>query len=200
MTVKQIYSEYLLPENLQHHMLRVAGLAQIITTDQNVILACLFHDIAKPINFDLAKQARFGMSPADISELAGLQIRLVGKFGPDEHQATVGICREIGLNPQAVKLVDNLEWKYIPELLQLGDPVPLIPIYCDMRIGPKGILSLSQRIEDLKSRAGEEDFDSYLKNGLELEHMLQSQVSLDLNTITNADLESQFNQLLATSL
>lgn len=201
MTTKQIYEEYLIPQNLQQHMLRVAALANTLldhwigkALDKNpIVQACVFHDIAKPMNFDLAKQAQFGMLPEEITKLAQLQKRLNDNFGNNEHEATVQICKEIGCSSKAVKLVNNLEWSYIPKLLKADDIESLIPIYCDMRIGPKGILPLQQRLADLKAREGSGEHE---ENAELLEKLLVSKVSADINSITDDQINIYFDKLL----
>jgi putative nucleotidyltransferase with HDIG domain len=200
MNTKQIYEEYMIPQNLQDHMLRVASLAKILldhwsgpSVDQAaVIQACIFHDIAKPMNFDLAKQAQFGMSQTEIDNLHTLQERLKSSYGDDEHHATVAICKEIGCSPKAVKIVNNLEWSYIPALINDNDLESLIPIYVDMRIGPNGILTLKERLNDLKSRTGE---DQHQQNGIQLETLISNNVSIDLNEISDELISSNFPHL-----
>ncbi len=214
MNIRQVYQKYLTPPNLQEHMLRVAALAELILNHwqgtkvdkKAVIQACLFHDIGKPMTFsskgrsafgrDLDKQAQFGMSEREIANLKKLQKKLADKYGQDEHQATVGICREIGLSPAAVKIVDNLEWKYIPRLLRDSNLESLIPIYSDMRIGPKGILPLKVRLAELKARTNNQAYKSNLKNGQIMEKAIKQNADLDLNLITNNQLNSCFKKLL----
>lgn len=200
MNTKQIYEEYMIPQNLQEHMLRVASLAKIIldhwigpNVDKNAIIqACVFHDITKPINFDLTKQAQYGMSPSEIANLDKLQCRLKSAYGDDEHHATVEVCKEIGCSPIAVKIVNNFEWSYIPSLLSKNDLATLIPIYGDMRVGPKGILTLKQRLEDLKSRTGESEHEL---NGIQLENLVSKNVSINLNEISDKQINQNFEEL-----
>jgi len=181
-------------------MLRVASLAKIIldhwiglTVDkESIIQACVFHDIAKPMNFDLAKQAQFGMSSTEIVNLDKLQRRLKTAYGDNEHHATVEVCKEIGCSPNAVKIVNNLEWSYIPSLLSKNDLESLIPIYVDMRVGPKGILTLKQRLEDLKARTGESEHE---QNGIQLESLISNNVSIDLNEINDEQINKSFEEL-----
>lgn len=67
MKLKKIYNESMIPENLQEHIMRVAGLTKIIVEScesdsilkEELIKASLLHDIAKPLNFILEKQADF---------------------------------------------------------------------------------------------------------------------------------------------
>jgi hypothetical protein len=203
MTVDQAYQTYQTPKGLQEHMLRTAALAAIIlegwtggAIDKDAIIrACTIHDIAKPMRFDPDKQTQFGMSPVDIEKLRKLQIRIRINFGSDEHHATVGIAREIGCNASIIRCIDNLEWKYIPRLLEENNLESLIPIYCDMRIGPRGILRLDQRITELRDRTGGSDYEDNMKNGRALEDVVTQNTKTDLGTITDSDLNQRFSDL-----
>ena len=73
----------------------------------------------------------------------------------------------------------------------------MVSIYSDMRIGPKGVLSFAERIADLKKRADtSDDYDTFFENGKVLEKEIQKNVSLDLNKISDQDLNSYFAELL----
>jgi 5'-deoxynucleotidase YfbR-like HD superfamily hydrolase len=208
MQVNEVYRDYQTPKNLQEHMLRVAALASIILENwkgsnidkDNIIKACIIHDIAKPMNFDLAKQAQFGMSEEDIEKLRQLQITIKTNFGDDEHRATIGIAKTIGCNANIIKYLDNLEWKYIPKLLEINDNNSLLPIYCDMRIGTKGILTLAERLEDLKNRTNSDEYEANVMNGNELEQLLFKNVNKDLNTITDENINQLFAKLININL
>lgn len=209
MKVSKIYEEYMVPKNLQDHMLRVTAFGEIIVEqwkgsaeiDRNSIInACLFHDIAKPMNFILSNQARYGMSAEDILKLDKLQRRLKSAYGTNEHNATVKICTDIGLDLTSVRLVDNLEWEFIPRLLTGADIPALIPIYCDMRIGPNGILSLTERLLDLKDRTDGKFNEESVKNGRALENLIQQNLKIDCNSINNIHLNERFERLLNTEI
>ncbi len=208
MKVSQIYQDYMIPQNLQEHMLRVAALAEILlehwigtAVDKNsIIQACLFHDIAKPMTFDLAKQAKFGMLPSDIEKLDKLQKRLKTKYGDEEYLATVKIIKTIGCTPNAVRQAESLDWKHIPMLLENSEIESLILIYCDMRISPKGILPLLARLEELKERTVTEDYEGKVKDGLSLEFLIKQNVDLDVNSITDAQLYNYFDRLFSRDI
>jgi hypothetical protein len=203
MTVRQVYIEYQTPENLQTHMLRVAALSEIITENwtginidkEAIITACAIHDIAKPVAFDIAKQAQYGMPEKEIENLKQLQIRIKAKYGSDEHRATVGIAKDIGGSPEMVRLLDNVEWSYAPKLISENDLNSLIPIYCDMRIGPKGIMSLKDRINDLSKRTEGKDAENNMKYGEAAETEIRKYVSIDLNSVTDEQLNRKFEEL-----
>jgi putative nucleotidyltransferase with HDIG domain len=203
MNTQQVYQKYLTPKNLQEHMMRVAALAEIISEKwkgkefqkMEVVWACLFHDIAKPINFDPDSQAQFGMPEEDIFKLKKLQEILKDKYGNNEHQITLKICAEIGLGEKALQIANNLEWSYIPKLLKENDWESLLAIYGDMRIGPKGILTLEERLADLKRRIKEEFCEEFVINGKLLEQKIRDNISIDLNVITEKEIEERFEKM-----
>lgn len=204
MNTREIYAKYMTPQNLQKHMLRAASLAQILTEhwkgsklDKKALIeCCLFHDIAKPMTFDLAKQAQYGMRDEDIANLVELQNHIKDNYGEEEYHAVIMICKEVGLSEAAISLVDHLEWGNIPRFISANDIISLIPIYCDMRISPKGILSLEARIKDLYNRVGGENYERDMRNGKFLEAKIIEHVSLDVNAITTDQLDANIDALL----
>lgn len=208
-TIQQIYINFNTPKNLQEHMLRVGSLGKIITDNwtgvnldnQAIIQTGLLHDVAKPMTFDLSKQAQFGMTEQEINNLEELQSRIAANYGSDEHEVVIKIAQEVGCTPKTIKLLDNLEWYKASELLENNDLESLIPIYCDMRIAPNGIYTLKDRVEDLKNRRNSSDgFDELAEVGLRVEAILQENVSLDLNKINNEILESNFKELMQSRI
>lgn len=201
MNTKQIYEKYFIPPNLQEHMLYVASLSKIIvdnwtgpTINKNAIIqASLFHDIAKPLHFDLEKQAQYGMSQTDIQKLKNHQQTLKDAFGDDEHICTVKIFENMGCSVTARTIINNFEWINIPQLEKIKDLNSLIPIYADMRIGPMGIVTLQNRLHDLKQRTGESDHEH---NGIELEQLISKHVLINLQSVSNQHLKTYVNILL----
>lgn len=204
MIIQDIYYRFSTPSNLQDHMLRVGALAEIICSswtgknieNNSIVQACLLHDIAKPLNFDLAKQAKFGLSETDINNLEKLQQMIREKYDSNEHKAVVKICREIGCPNTAVEIVDDLEWEHTTRLLSEKKTESLIAIYCDMRISPKGILPLVDRMNELKTRDHDSNrMDELSLAGQELEKWIQSNTSIDLNSIDNHQINSKIELL-----
>lgn len=85
MTVNQVYKTYQTPQILQEYMLRVTSFTTIlldgwigIPIDKNAIIkACT---IAKPMTFDLDKQAGYGMSESAVEKRRLFQIELKTKY------------------------------------------------------------------------------------------------------------------------
>ena len=64
--------------------------------------------IAKPIKFDLAKQAQFGMTQEDIDRLDLLQKRLKDKFGEDERRYHYMALAFHGVSPLVMYILFNM--------------------------------------------------------------------------------------------
>jgi hypothetical protein len=193
MTVNEIYIKYRTPSNLQQHMLRVAALATVIVSnwkgkaiaEEDIINTLLFHDIAKPVTFDITNQARFVSSPEELARLEQDIRYLTDNFGSEEHQAAIKIFQDLGLNENCQRLIDNLEWHYTDDLMQAGDIESLLTIYCDMRIGPKGVLLIEQRLSELHARNPIEDFEKRLESAKKLENLILENTSIKLEEIND---------------
>ena len=160
MKVNQIYKTYNIPPNLQRHMLRVAGLAEILSENWTgetinktaMVFACLFHDACKLLNFDLSRPELFEEEAENIDYWRWVQTEIAHKRGTNEHKATLQVCKEIMLPTKAIQLIDNLEWCYINGILEYRNMESAITVYSDMRIGPFGIITLEERFNELRSR------------------------------------------------
>jgi hypothetical protein len=204
MKVQQIYKQYRIPPNLQKHMLRVTGVSQIILESwkgikidkKSIVLACLFHDMANIIKFKLVKPLLFKDEEEQIEFLKKVQKEFIEKYGNDVHKATLIIGKEIGLSEKVLTILKNLEWNNTQRLLNKNDYESLIPIYCDMRIGPFGIMSLQDRINNLKTRNDYHDFSEIIKFALQLEQTLQKNILIGLNSINDKQIDERFEKLL----
>jgi hypothetical protein len=208
MNPSKIYAQYGIPLNLQEHMLRVGALASILldhwigpTVNKPAIIeTCLFHDITKPLTFDMDRQAQYVKSPEELESIRQVHDSLITHYGNDEHQAAIKIFKEIGCLPHSIELINNLEWIYLPHLLKVNKLDSLIPIYCDMRIGPKGILSMPDRLADLQARKQVEGLNIILESGKLLEQTISQNVNINPNFLTAIDLNFALKVFEASSL
>jgi len=180
-------------------MLRVAALARIILDhwigqkidDQSIVTCAMYHDIAKPINFDIEKQRQYVATEEEFNEVKRTISEMITKYGTEEHVVAIKIFQEIGCSAETIRLINNLEWIYLPRLLKENDIPALLVNYCDMRIGPKGILPIGMRFADLRERAPFEGIDEIAELTPKLESFIQSNTSIDLNTITDDQINNQ---------
>lgn len=204
MNIRDVYEKYQLPQSLRRHMLYTGGVAQIITENWTglainkrlTVIASLLHDIAKPLKFDLSKQAAFGTTPSELTTIIEFQTSMKAKYGDDEFAVLNAMLQELGADPVLINNLLHSDWPMLPDLLETQQNEALIEIYADMRISKDGILPLRERVFELRSRTTGKDYDGYLVNGTSLEKMIQQNVSTDLSSITNELLSSLFDKLL----
>lgn len=205
MQITQTYIRYQISANLQQHMLRVGALAQIILDQwkdvsidkQSIITCALYHDIAKPVTFDIEKQRQYVATEEDFNQVKRTIEDMIKKYGAKEHIAVIKIFEEIGCSSETIRLINNLEWIYTPRLLQENNIPALLLNYCDMRIGPKGILPIQERFADLKSRAPFAGIDEIAALSPELESTIQALTTINLNNITDDQIDTQIQKLLS---
>ena len=157
-TIKQIYSDYQIMQNLQDHQLRVASVAKIIAENSitplntdNIVKACLLHDMGNIIKFELG---RFPESVEDrgLKYWQEVQENYVKKYGDSEHLATEKIAEELGVSKEISFLVDQIGFSKSKQNLDSDSFEQKICSYSDMRVGPHSVLTLQGRLDDLKAR------------------------------------------------
>lgn len=208
MTIAQIYQQFEIPPNLQEHQLRVASLLQIIAEnwqgpgiDKSTLLKVgLCHDLANILKFDFNNPSMLGPEAKRIELWRRVQNRVRLKYGSDIHQATINMAQAAGLKSEAVRIIGELEWDQTNLAIARQDWPVMLAIYADMRIGPQNILSITDRIDNLHHRRPMPDYSEIIKAAQKLETIIQSHVAIDLNQITEADLEARFSELRLTQI
>ena len=165
-TLRQIYAEYKIMPSLQLHQLRVASVGKLICENVSkpvnadyVILAGLFHDMGNIIKSDLKYFPDF-VKPEGIEYWQKIKNEYIQKYGDDSHKAIEKIAREIGLPQDVIELIDNIGFSHAEEVRDHGSLELKICIYSDWRVGPRGVLSLKERIDEAKRRYAAQRTDS----------------------------------------
>lgn len=216
MKTHQIYTEYNIPPNLQEHMYRVASLAKIITEnwmgekiDKEVLIkSCLLHDMGNLIKFtfDPSQDKLLGSEYEDVDYWKKEQKKMVAKYGLDEHDATLEICKELNVDEQVLYVVRNKEFRNMKKITSSTNWELRLCRYCDSRIAPTGILSLEGRFDDVieryKNKPGSlvstnlRKAKYTFKLEFENEEEIQTQTKINLEEITDDDdLEKNFEVL-----
>lgn len=196
MKLTEIYKEYKIHPNLQNHMIWVASLAKVLLDNWNVddekpnekslIEACLFHDSAKLIKFKYFDN--------DTSHWEKIKNEYIEKYGDNEHNATVKICELVGINSDAIQLLNDKNVSPFIErarkINKSSDFGLKLLAYCDSRIAPNGITTLEGRYRELMTRDDTKSEDKESMNlFLDTERQIQDRVSATLNDITQKDLD-----------
>lgn len=159
--IREIYAHYLIMPSLQQHMYRVAAVAQILceacekagvkVKEQEIVSAALLHDTGNILKSDLT------LFP-DFVELEGLEYwesvkaAYQTKHGQDEHEATRAIAKELSVSTETLELIESISFSKIESLFADHDLNALLLQYADLRVGPHGVITLEERLQDLEKR------------------------------------------------
>lgn len=158
MKISDIYTNYTIMPSLQLHMYRVASVAQIICDSikkevnrEHIISACLLHDMGNILKFNLDLFPDF-LEPEGKQYWQKVTDNYEAKYGTDEHKATLMIARELGVDERIIRLIDVFQFSQAKENYESHDLNIMVSAYADMRVEPKSVVSLEQRLEDGKKR------------------------------------------------
>lgn len=157
-SIQEIYSDYNIMPNLQLHQMRVAAVAKTICDHlnisvdaENVVLACLFHDMGNIIKSDFKVFPQF-LEPQGLEYWQNVKDDFIKKYGSNEHEATLAIAEEVKLPAQALDLLKKIGFSNAVWNNEHGSFENKICIYSDMRVGPHGVLSMMDRIAEGRKR------------------------------------------------
>lgn len=159
-TITDIYQQFVLPSALQTHQVRVAAVAKLIcdhltvpVEQDEIILGCLLHDMGNLAKFDLWKFPDL-VEPEGLAYWQEKQTEFKRRFGDDEHLATIAVLKELDVSSRVFELATSVGFHNIKNNFESGDIHLMIPEYADDRVTPWGVVSLTDRLEDLERRYG----------------------------------------------
>lgn len=174
--ILEIYNEYKIKENLQHHMLRVAAVAFIICDNfdeplpkEDILMACLFHDMGNIIKSDLTYFPEFN-EPEGVEYWQNIKDEYIDKYGKNEHHATLQIMKELDLPTNVVDVVSKVDFYLACNNLNDNNFVYNIVNYADWRVDPYGIVSYEERMEEGNRRY--KNMKGYSLEGKKLQKLL----------------------------
>jgi hypothetical protein len=187
-------------------MLRAAAVGRIICQNLKrveidkdlVIKALLLHDMGNIIKFDFADTDMLQKKDKKrVNELIKTQKQFIKKYGNKTDEVTLQIIKEMTFDKRIIKLCANSHWEEAEEIIENDYWNRKIVCYSDMRVGPFGIMNLHDRFIDLiKRRPKKKKALKWLyKRGVELESQIQKQTEIDLNKISNSQIEKKFVSL-----
>lgn len=143
---------------LQLHQLRVAAVGKLIcdnstkkVNERDVVLACLFHDMGNILKFDLTKFPEFtAPEGAGYWELVKAEYR--AEYGDDEHAATQAIMEKVGLPESVRDMMKGIGFSQVDSVAASESAERKIIQYGDLRVGPRGVLSLQERLDEGRKR------------------------------------------------
>lgn len=157
--IEQIYENYKIMKNLAQHQLRVAAVAKLIcdncnigVTTDDVVKACLVHDMGNILKFDLLKFPEF-LEPEGLEYWENVREELKEHYNTnDEHVATVEIAREIGVSQSVMECLSSIGFSKTTQAVNDSNFNHKICNYVDQRVAPYGVVSIEGRMEDGRKR------------------------------------------------
>lgn len=139
-------------------MIRVASVAKMICDNadveldtKNIVSASLVHDMGNLIKSDLKVFPDF-FQPEGVAHWEGVKADMIAKYGENEHRAAIAMIKEMGVS-QEVRFYFEAFGHAAATRVYEGDSLgEKIATYSDMRVGPHGIVSLKERMNDLRKR------------------------------------------------
>ncbi|KKR30034.1 hypothetical protein A2715_02915 [Candidatus Woesebacteria bacterium RIFCSPHIGHO2_01_FULL_39_32] len=139
-------------------MLRVAGVASVIAENfkekldnKAVISAGLIHDLGNMAKIKLDAFPEFAQ-PLGVSYWEKVLTEFKQKYGSDDYTATYKILKDLGVSETIYDLVQSLEFAKAPSTAQGNNLELKICLYSDSRVSPHGVVSLRDRLEEVKER------------------------------------------------
>ena len=172
-SIDEIYKKYRIPPWLQSHMKRSgASVAMIcdnwkgpVINKEDIIARNLIHDLGNIIKMDLDsdfsdKLAKISGDKKGIGYWKKVQAEMIKKYGNDELNATENMSEEFA-NRRIRFLIKNSIFMKNDKTFLSRDWNRKICAYSDQRIGPFGIMALSERYEEHRKRnSGKKDYES----------------------------------------
>jgi len=198
-SIDKIYEKYRLPTNLQEHMLRATSVAQLICdhwigpaiNKENIILSVLLHDIGNIVKMDLKNKVGIDLLGKEKKRLdywKKVKQEVIKKYGTDEHVVSEAIVKETGASKRILEIMENHVFKSNNAIIKSNDWDTKIVAYADQRTGPRGILSLQDRFQDIRERYGKRLF---ILAGPNPELLFDCGVEIEKQVITKTTLKKE---------
>src|SRR3989344_1509091 len=203
-TPREVYAAYKTMPALQLHQLRVAAVGKLICdgftkpiNTRDVVLACLFHDMGNILKFDLTKFPEF-TAPQGVEYWESVKTEYGAKYGGGEHAATPAIMEEPGLPGSVRGLMRGVGFSQVDGVAASESTERKIIQYGDLRVGPRGVLSLQERLDEGRKRylgtgrsiGGEGDgrYEVLVEAALEIEKQIFAEAKIQPEDINDASI------------
>ncbi len=201
-TPRELYEAYRIMPDLRLHQLRVAAVgkricnhfSEPIDTDE-VVLACLFHDMGNIVKFDLGYFPE-ALEPRGREYWEQVKRETEERYGTEQHEVSAAIGREIGLSEQALNMIVHAGYRDMPAIVESENWAWKMLKYADLRVAPHGVVSLEERFADFAVRYRSKVSDrETLAQGKTLEAQIFAHASIQPEDITDATVAPLIEEL-----
>lgn len=185
-TISEIYDRFLILPNLRMHMFRVASVAEILCDNwhgtinkKDIVAACLMHDIGNIVKFDLMERDAplLGKEVKRLDYWRKAKTDTMRKYGSTDHEATHNMMVELGVSGRVLSLVDHMIDVLREE--SVDDYELMLCNYADDRVGPGGVMSISERFTDFANRYSKSDSKENKAKGIVVESLTGRALNLE---------------------
>ncbi len=209
--INEIYDKYKIPHFLREHLFRVASVSAMICDNwvgeklnkDDLVLVGLLHDVGNVVKMDLHSENASKMLSKDdnLTNLRELQKEFIAKYGADDHDVTKALVREIGVSDRIKFLINNKEYKNADNVLKSSDFELKICLYADLRVSPFGVLSLKERLDDVKQRYSARNlmlkrypkWDLWYSSAFEIEKEIFEKTSIKPEDVNNESIKKYYD-------
>lgn len=207
-----IYAAYRVPPSVQLHMLRVAALGAWICDRwigpqidrSSIITTCLVHDIGNiaKANYDVFPLL-FPEEMQDIVYWKAVQAQIRSRYGETDQEVTLNIAKELNLSGRILHLLEAKTFQNNIATAGALDWDRKICAYADQRVGPSGLMSLDDRLDEAVRRyagvptasVNDQRHPILRRNAFLIEKQIAPNISENLHVITTQDLEGYLSTL-----
>ena len=203
MNIREVYKKYDIIDNLAEHMLRVAGVGYLVASNWKedvdvdlATMACLLHDMGNIVKFNLDKPT---LKIKNLDHWKKIQQKYWDKYGKNTHDVTMQIIRELGREDvaQVIEEEGQVYGKSVDVIKSASFPVQVL-LYSDVRVMPRGVTTMQDRIDDLLARYADPRYDlSYL---FPFEEYLQEMTTIDIKAINEEMVKPHISQFLSVTI
>jgi len=208
-----IYKEYKIMPNLVMHQIRVAAVAMQICDSltinidkESIIKACLLHDMANIIKFNLEYFPELN-KPEGIDFWQNVKNDYILKYGNNEHEASLLIARELGVSNRIYDLIYCIDSSSVEMIAKEDDFSKKICMYADNRVTPHGVVSIEERSLEAKERYknhphsfNEEIRIFFMENMFSIEKQLFSKINIKPEDINDESIMVNIKKLEAITI
>jgi len=160
MTISEVYDQFPINQGLREHMLRVGAVAKTIcdnkdgTLDsEDIISAALLHDLGNILKFQFDREDMVElMQPEGAEYWQKKQAEVELEYGSEEDVATVMMLQKINVSPETIKVIDSAHLSELDKIVANNNLSGQVMLYCDMRVGPGAVMTLTERMQDMRDR------------------------------------------------
>lgn len=191
--IQKIYDQLPIPKHLQKHMIRVAAVGRFLCTKipekvdtEKIEAALLLHDLGNIVKFKFDTPLIKNVDKKETEKWKQLQKETIKKYHWHAGVTTKLMAEELAIDKDIIDLLVYAGWENLQKINKSNDWESKICAYADYRVGPFGVISLQERLEDIHKRYSKyKNENIHLKEQYEeLERQLFEKINIEPDTIT----------------